>query len=1105
MMLLNTSKYNVLAFTVFFLVAVLGDLGFAERETLEQSVSSEDAMHGKRRLRASLSTKGSLVSQSLSFDAFTRDGNWLSEDSASELLGMWSVNDGGIYWSSKAPYPPETPLGEQVVLEETFPDKDIAIGDLEELRITYRDMFPENPVKIRLDMGTSEFSFHLINDPLIPEKPEEMVQTYSEEAEGSALAQKKEIQGREISIGLQKLLDRSYKFRRAIKPPAGPQLRFVKPSRSMQTLEGLDVATAQWQEKSLIYRIERALDLFASPVWQFAQARQGTVLQRRFHKTLQGVEALDFVFGPEVSSEEIKQVTCNFRITHFDPSEASFVVSSLSLNRKIWKTQNSKILRIELGDLVQSYLNEGKAAFLDELIIFYPGETRSFTSARPLKLIKFQSLKNPPKPVRLGTLGINHSRMKKKDFFYLIRRELGLPFDRGWNYFQDGGNAVFKTRIHMDLQPVSSVEMVFRRRAVGNEHLQCRLRIGFTSRPRGSEVVECRPNSGEEILGWEVGWLEDRHVLRVDLEKLKWKFYSEGKKNIYLEELTVYLPGSARKYKAERLLENVHFNGAVEKLSGFEESHVQPEINLAHPLTNSRSMAHVKAIQGLLDNNEISAAKEYLSKFNNEIHGRDKGNIHRMLSEVFSIEEFQGFLDNNKISSAKKYLARFVGRMDQKYADELQRKIADEEELRGEALLQKKKESDERRRALLLKGRASRQQKNRHLGLLPVPSGIKVLSVDKRRWVTDLSTLEQFFPPESRLEKITIFIEPSFPDAPSGLHLVQQKLIKRKRGARRAVAGLGATASREWGGPFLSNLQENKVERVEVDKYFPFNSFSAPDLFRSGQKIQQNVAVKTEKGVSYKTSNTKDGLAYDIIFGSEGGGLALSFPSVGPFQVAKKVHVSAELTGPIEISSPNSKELFEDPRGISFILERGETPELHIHPSKDTVSFSGQIPLQGRIDLRSIKAFGSRSVRLNVGKTIRDLESTRKKDGLLKEFNLVAPDSDGGLKNLQPFERIIFQDQKNKEPSRPHVGGLGIPKFKEVDYMYWIKKKLALPSDEFWRSEVREEGTIFRRRFHKEIFNIKTIDFHVRPEMEAELGNSLNGGEIFCQFFMSSG
>ena len=58
---------------------------------------------------------------------------------------------------------------------------------------------------------------------------------------------------------------------------------------------------------------------------------------------------------------------------------------------------------------------------------------------------------------------------KKKNALYLLKRELGLPFDSTWRYIQGKvipknyvDHTVFQRRFHMDLRFIEFIDIVFR-------------------------------------------------------------------------------------------------------------------------------------------------------------------------------------------------------------------------------------------------------------------------------------------------------------------------------------------------------------------------------------------------------------------------------------------------------------------------------------------------------------------------------------------------------------------------------------------------------------------------------------------------------------------
>jgi len=174
---------------------------------------------------------------------------------------------------------------------------------------------------------------------------------------------------------------------------------------------------------------------------------------------------------------------------------------------------------------------------------------------------------NPSKKETL--LDVSSAKWKEKNFSYLVNRTLGFSPDSYWRYNQDVRTAVFKRHLHKNLHSIGAMDVVLKNnyywakvkeaklldhvtRAPG--HLHCFLRIGYSKRPTTSEIINCREN-----LPWEIIESNGKYILRVQLSDFVRKQYEEGKKRVFLEELTVYMPGPAKKFINNKIFQTIQF------------------------------------------------------------------------------------------------------------------------------------------------------------------------------------------------------------------------------------------------------------------------------------------------------------------------------------------------------------------------------------------------------------------------------------------------------------------------------------------------------------------------------------------------------------------
>ena len=167
--------------------------------------------------------------------------------------------------------------------------------------------------------------------------------------------------------------------------------------------ETLNISSAIWKKKDILYLIQRTLGLNHSPIWRFSKDRHRTVFQRPFHKDLQSIEAIDLIINDNVDKNALKKIACNFRVSHTiknlsNPSEPTYVLHGgnpfdtylgLPLNPIFFKAQGKTVLRYRIGNFIRQTYENKKVTYLHEVIIFFPGSLKEITRMRPVESISF--------------------------------------------------------------------------------------------------------------------------------------------------------------------------------------------------------------------------------------------------------------------------------------------------------------------------------------------------------------------------------------------------------------------------------------------------------------------------------------------------------------------------------------------------------------------------------------------------------------------------------------------------------------------------------------------------------------------------------------------
>lgn len=151
-------------------------------------------------------------------------------------------------------------------------------------------------------------------------------------------------------------------------------------------------------------------------------------------------------------------------------------------------------------------------------------------------------------------LNISSISWKEKDYSYLAKRALGLPFDDTWRHARSEANTVFQRRFHLNLDSFEAIDLVMQPGATKNQikSLVCNFRIGFENFLTPGEILawdsvphKILNNQGQKILRIELGkYFQNRFGHR---------------KGIHLEEMIFFLPGETSKILRNPILKTINF------------------------------------------------------------------------------------------------------------------------------------------------------------------------------------------------------------------------------------------------------------------------------------------------------------------------------------------------------------------------------------------------------------------------------------------------------------------------------------------------------------------------------------------------------------------
>lgn len=237
----------------------------------------------------------------------------------------------------------------------TFDQGSPRITDFNELHIDYQDLFPKNPAHVSLDIS------------LTGVKSDDRLNAASD-----AKGEKKL-----LKVGEKKLLK-------------------VDRKKLLKTIDALGISPTPWIIKNYLYVVKRLAGLPFDALWHYNQQGNDTFFQRRLHRDLDPVEALDLVFQPDAMPLKIhvqkriietgnRLFACNLRIGFGSRLKKTEIIPCSSLPLRVIKDQDKQVLQVEVGALVRDYHKQGKErVFLEEIIVHLPRRKAWEVAAHPL-------------------------------------------------------------------------------------------------------------------------------------------------------------------------------------------------------------------------------------------------------------------------------------------------------------------------------------------------------------------------------------------------------------------------------------------------------------------------------------------------------------------------------------------------------------------------------------------------------------------------------------------------------------------------------------------------------------------------------------------------
>jgi hypothetical protein len=165
-------------------------------------------------------------------------------------------------------------------------------------------------------------------------------------------------------------------------------------------------------------------------------------------------------------------------------------------------------------------------------------------------------------------LEVSLATWKEKNFWYLIKRKLGLGFDLNWRYSRDLNNTILQRRFHKDLTFTETIDITFHDEVseIDLQNLICNFRVSNLNSknkwpmsakhhyviPHGYLVT--RNSHGRN----KIFKIKGKKTIRFDIGTFI-RYTSSDREKVFLEEIIVFLPTSLTEVLRMRAVESIRF------------------------------------------------------------------------------------------------------------------------------------------------------------------------------------------------------------------------------------------------------------------------------------------------------------------------------------------------------------------------------------------------------------------------------------------------------------------------------------------------------------------------------------------------------------------
>lgn len=155
----------------------------------------------------------------------------------------------------------------------------------------------------------------------------------------------------------------------------------------LSVVDEIDASEAVWVAKDSGYILRRLLRLSPDAKWRYVLWRGINVIQRRLHRDLSDIEAMDVVFASGFSVKGL-----NLRIETGDNDGPGKLVELAPPNEMLADSYGNQVWRVNMTQVVRERFPGVKKVYLQEIIAFAENEAGDIFHIHPLKKIIFQGM-----------------------------------------------------------------------------------------------------------------------------------------------------------------------------------------------------------------------------------------------------------------------------------------------------------------------------------------------------------------------------------------------------------------------------------------------------------------------------------------------------------------------------------------------------------------------------------------------------------------------------------------------------------------------------------------------------------------------------------------